>query len=81
MWKFTGMPRSAHAAQSGSQCRSARSGNPWFCGSELVLMPRSPSACTRATSATAASMSHQGRIAIGYMRPPDSSWSSAMASL
>ena len=48
MWKFTGMARSAHASQSGSQCRSARSGYPWFCGSALVLMPRSPERVDRA---------------------------------
>ena len=47
------------------------SGMPESCGLEHMTMPLAPARCMRSTSATQASMSHQGTSAIGRMRCPD----------
>ena len=67
----TGMPASAHAANTGSQYRrrSWTEGSPSAAGFSEKVTARAPFAAQRSTSATARSASQSGRMTSGIRRP------------
>ena len=71
MWKLIGISSASQISQKGRQSGWAKSGMPESCGFEHMTMPLAPARCMRSTSATQASMSHQGTSAIGRMRCPE----------